>query len=148
MAIAKAVLADALYRHLRDDVPLSALLAGGVQAAAAMSSRTERPYVVVGDRTLVDDGQAGAMGTDGGTVTVTIHVFSAFTGPQETEDIQARIRALIERVDLPLGPTLTLYGGSLAIEDEHVFEDFDADMPDRSGFHGVQRATGLVEAAL
>ena len=141
-----APFATAIYQRLRDDATLAALATGGVFAALPQASRTDRPYVVVGLREFRDIGGPGpgGMQREGGTATVTVDVYSDFHGPQESEDIQTRIRQLLQRVDL-LVPGYVLYRGSVMCEDERVFSDFDPDMPERSGYHGVQRWVGHLE---
>lgn len=144
-----APFATAIYQRLRDDATLGALAPGGVHASLPQASRTDRPYVVIGLREFRDNGGVGpgGMQREGGVATVTVDVFSDFHGPQETEDIQARIRQLLQRHDLSVSG-FVLYRGSLMCEDERVFSDFDPDMPERSGYHGVQRWTGQLEEPL
>lgn len=140
-----APFADAIFTRLSADAILVAMLAGGVVASLPKASRTNRPYVVVGsERELIDNGQAGAMSREGGEGFVVIDVFSDYHGPSQAQDIQARIRVLLQRTDLAV-PGYVLYGGSLIVKDERVIPDYDPDMPERSGFHGVQHVTGLLE---
>jgi len=137
--------ADAIFQRLSTDDALVALAPGGIVASLPQASRTLRPYVIVGSqRELQDRTGAGAMSLEGGKASLVIDVFSDYHGPKEVQDIQARIRLLLQREDLPLVGAV-LFGGSLMVEDERVIPDFDPDMPERSGFHGVQRVTGLVE---
>lgn len=136
---------DAVFQRLNTDGVLSAMVAGNIVASLPQGSRTMRPYVIVGSqRDLMDRTGAGAMTREGGKAAVVVDVFSDYHGPQEVQDIQARIRVLLQRQDIPIVGA-ALFGGSLAVEDERIMPDFDPDMPERSGFHGVQRVTGLVE---
>lgn len=143
-----APFADALYARLSGDAALAGLARTGTVAVVAelfQSSRTNRPYVIVGVRELRAPG--GAMQREGGKASVVVDVFSDFNGPEEAQDIQSRIRVLLQRFDLPV-VGFTLYSGSLVCEEEQVFPDFDPDMPERSGYHGVQRWTGLLEESI
>lgn len=142
-----APFADAIYRRLSGDATLLALATGGVGASLSRTERTEPPYVVVGSRELLSTPDGGSMQIEGGSAAVTVEVFSKENGPQEAQDIQSRIRALLQRYDLSIAGYV-MHGGSLICEDERVFSDFDPDMPERSGFHGVQRWTALLEEAL
>lgn len=137
-----APFADAIYLRLAGDATLAALASGGVHASLPESRRVDPPYVVIGHRTLGD--QAGAMQREGGNADVTVDVWSAYNGPAEAQDIQAQIRRLLLRQDIPVAG-FALYGGSVTCPEEMCFADFDPDMPERSLFHGVQRWVGLLE---
>lgn len=144
-----APFADAIFSRLNADVRLAALAPGGVFASMPDSRRvdasTDGAYVFVGHRTLGPN--AGAMQREGGNADVVVDVWSAYNGPSECQDIQGRIRALLQRCDLAV-PGFVLYAGSVMCDEEQCFQDFDPDMPQRSLFHGVQRWTGLLEEAI
>lgn len=144
--------ADALYSVLGADAKLPMLARNGtvaVLAAVPRESRTAFPYVVVGRREL--KGSGFAMQVSGGEGGVFVDVWSDFNGPEEAQDIQARIRAIVLRDPTDAVAQRMLLGNarmiadSLTIEDEKVFEDFDADMPKRSRFHGVQFVSADLE---
>lgn len=144
-----APFADAIFTRLSADAKLIALAPGGVYASLPESRRvdptTSGAYVVVGHRALGPG--AGAMQREGGSAAVMVDVWSAFNGPAEAQDIQSRIRALLQRADFPV-TGFTLYAGSVSCDDEQCFQDFDRDMPQRTVYHGVQRWTGLIEEAI
>lgn len=140
-----APFADAFYTRMAGDARLATLAPGGVFASLPESRRVDPAngaYIVVGHRTLGT--RAGAMQREGGNADVLVDVWSAYNGPAETQDIQAQIRRLFQRVDLVV-PGFALYSGSVTCAEEMCFPDWDPDMPERSLFHGVQRWTGLLE---
>lgn len=143
--------ADAVLAVLRADAALVTLV-GGVSVAATKivaalpaHARTNRPYVVVSQNG--EDPGTVAMQKEGGQVWTVIDVYSDLNGPHEARAIQSRIRALFPR-NLALAVTgYNVYVGSLVFEQELVMSDFDPDMPERSGYHGVQRLVADVEEA-
>lgn len=141
----KAAFAQAAYIALAADVPLLALVTD-VMTALPRDRRTAKPYVVVGRREMRNI-DAGAMQREGGRVTLFIDAWSDKTDTAEIEAIQARIHAVLTRNDIAV-QGFTLYNGSVTIEDELVFPEPDADLPEASLFHGVQQVSGLLEEAL
>lgn len=143
--------ADAVLAVMLADSALVALLGGSdvaptkIVASLPQHATTLRPYVVVSQQGL-DTGSV-AMQKDGGQVWAVADVYSGENGPHEARTIQSRIRTLFPR---NLSLTLTgyvMYDGSLAFEEERVFPDWDPDMPEQSGYHGVQRLVADVEVA-
>jgi len=142
-----APFADALFTRLNADATLAALVPGGIFAGMPESRLVdpilEGAYVFIGHRTLGK--RAGAMQREGGNASVTVDVWSAYHGPSEVQDIQSRIRVLLQRQDLPV-PGFLLYAGSLMCDDEVCFQDYHPDIPQLAAlFHGVQRWVGLLE---
>lgn len=146
--------ADALYSVLGADpiLPTLARRVGAtvaVLAAVPRESRLPFPYVVVGRREL--KGSGFAMQVSGGEGGVFLDVWSDFNGPEEAQDIQGRIRAIVLRdptdavARAMLQNNARMIADSLTIEDEHVEADFDVDMPKRSLQHGVQRVSADLE---
>ncbi len=147
-------LGDAIYAELAADAEL-ATLARAVGATVTIApalpdgARTETPYVIVGDRAL--HGTGFAMGLEGGEGEVIVDVWSDFNGPEEAQDIQGRIRALLLRDPLGhiaprlLAAGVVMFAGSLACPEERVFQDWDPLMPSRSLYHGVQRWQADIE---
>jgi hypothetical protein len=127
---------------LNADTTLAALVPGGIMSATPDASRLTFPYVVVGRRTL--HAGVGAMQREGGIADLFIDVFSSQNDPSEAHAILARIRTLLQRVDLVVSG-YTLYSGSIACVNETCYQDFDADMPTRSLFHGIQEWTADLE---
>lgn len=144
-----APFADAVFTRLSTDATLVAMAPGGIFAAIPVANLVnplaDGPYVFVGHRTL--GAHAGAMQREGGDATVVIDVWSAYNGPSEAQDIQSRIRVLLQRNALVV-PRFVLYAGSVMCEQELCFQDYHPDMPKLTAlFHGVQRWTGLLEEA-
>jgi len=138
--------ADAVYAVLAADAVLATLVSG-VFASLPRDQRPAFPYVVVGHRMQGGSQSAGAMQREGGKATVQVDVWSEQNSPGEAHAILSRMRALLQRTDVPVDG-FTLYSGSVECDEEQCFADFDADMPSRSLFHGVQRWCGLLEEAL
>lgn len=149
-------LGDAIWAELSEDVELAGLArAAGVTvqvvAATDESERTPAPYVVVGRRTL--QGTGFAMQVEGGESDVVLDTWSAFNGPEEAQDIQARIRTLLlrdpaGRIQARLAAAgVEMFGGSLVCPEETVFKDWDPEMPtEGTRYHGVQRWQADLEA--
>lgn len=152
--------ADAIYQVLAADAVLQTLartydaatntLPVLVATALPRDARTPKPYVVVGSRRELL-GTGFAMGIEGGEAGVVVDIWSDFNGPEEVQDLQGRIRALILRdpnetvTRLCLAAAVDVWGNSLACADEQVMPEYDTDMPARSLFHGVQRFTADLE---
>lgn len=139
------VFALAVLTVLRADATLTAFASGGIYAALKTGTKTPFPYVVLSRRGM-NPGGAGAMQREGGTVFVVADVWSDKNSPNEVEQIQARIRYLLQRETLRLDG-FTMIAHSLECDEELVIPDFDPDMPARSLFHGVQHWRALVEEA-
>ncbi len=136
-----APFADALFGHLAADPTLVGLATGGVYAALPRDVPVVMPYVLVGQRREFrlrsSLSGAGSMQREGGRATVWVDVFSAYNGPAEAEDLQARIRILCQRVNVAV-PGFFLTAGSLECEEELVYDEPDPNLPTKSIFHGVQ----------
>lgn len=145
------VFADAVIAVLQADATLVALMGGTAAVASKIVaslptySRTACPYIVVGQRGLLPG--AVAMQQDGGEGWAVIDVWSAQNGPNEVQQIQSRIRAVLSRSTLLTMVGYVMYSGSLAFQEELVLPEDDPDMPERSLYHGVQRVTADLELA-
>lgn len=132
----KGPLANAIFVALKADASLVALATGGIYEAMPRATRVSFPYVHVGERNA--ETNTGAMQREGSDVRVTVHVWSEARGAAECEAIQSRIRAVLQRANLPVTGFLML-GGSLVCDTELCIPDVDPDMPERSLYHGVQQ---------
>lgn len=126
---------DGLKVVLDADETLGALVTG-IYGYVPGATRATFPYLVLGRRSRAND--SGAMQRVGGHVTVQFDVWSDHKGPSEAHTILSRIAWLLER------STVTASGydvvaGSLTCEFEEVFDEPDADSPERVLMHGVQR---------
>jgi hypothetical protein len=126
---------DAVKTRLTADATLMALITG-VFSHLSEAARTNYPYVVLGQRHHAGD--AGAMQTPGGHVSLQIDTWSNAKGPFQASNIQSRIYVLLERVALTV-TGFVLVEGSLTREFAEVFDEPDEDSPDRLLYHGVQR---------
>jgi hypothetical protein len=134
---------DAMLATLRGDPTLVALVPGGIYTALKLSSETAFPYIVL-TRAGYFTGGVGAMGLEGVRVWMDCDVWSEQNGPYETEQIQSRVRYLLQRQTLAL-VGFSMIAHSLDCDEERVMPDYDPDMPSRSLFHGVQHWQALVE---
>jgi Protein of unknown function (DUF3168) len=137
--------ADAIRAALLADATLQALVPSGILSALPRATRTTMPYQIIGRRGF--DDQGGAMQLEGGHATVFIDTWSDHNGPSEVQQIQARNRVLLQRQPLAVSG-FVLIAGSLTCAEELVFVDFDADMPERTLFHGVQEWRAWLEEAI
>lgn len=125
---------DAVRTRLTADATLMALVTG-VYGHLSEAARTAYPYLVLGRSSVLP---SGAFQTSGGLLSLQIDAFSAHKGRSEAQGILSQVFVLLERYGL----TVTGYqalGGSLAREYQDVFPEPDADSPDRTLYHGVQR---------
>ncbi len=139
--------ADAIFQRLNADAALLALAPGGVDADTPESELinpvSHGAQVMLGHRTLGK--RAGAMQREGGNASVVVDIWSAYRGPIEVHAIQARIRVLLQRVDLTV-VGFALYSGSVICDEEVCFKDYHPDLPQLAAlWHGVQRWVGLLE---
>lgn len=132
---------DAVKAALVADVALMGLITG-VYGGTSRADPTVLPYVQLGRRAAMGDGFA--MQKAGADVSLQIDVWSEKNGAYEASRIAGEVRRVLARTPLVLvGFTLIL--GSVTCEMEEVFEEPDADMPDRALYHAVQRWQASLE---
>lgn len=131
---------DGVSDRLTGDATLMALVTG-VYAHLREASRTAKPYVVLGHRSLSRD--AGAMQLPGGRVSLQIDVFSDYKGPYQAAQILSRISVLLERYDVTV-TGFDLINGSLSCEMSDIVDEPDDDKPEARIYHGVQRWTAEI----
>lgn len=141
--------ADAVLTVLQQDATLLTLLGRGdatvgatrITAGQKQQLQLGYPRVVGGRRDATDAG--GALQLEGGQAAFWLDVWSDRNGPHEVHQIQARVRVLLQRDTRRLVAAalvgFALVEGSLTCAEEHVFPDFDPDMPKQGLYHGVQR---------
>lgn len=126
-------LVDALRTALTGDATLMALVTA-VVGKLSEASRTVVPYLVLGRRH--HSGDSGAMQKEGGHVSVDIDGWAST--PAAMHAIHSRVYVLLERTNLTV-TGFTLVQGSMHREFAEVFDEPDADAPDRRLYHGVQQ---------
>jgi len=126
---------DGIKTALDADATLGALVTG-IYGYVPASTRATFPYLVLGRRSRAND--SGAMQHQGGHVTVQFDVWSDHKGPSETHTILSRVAWLLERAAVTVSG-YEFVQGSLTCEFEEVFDEPDADSPERVLMHGVQR---------
>lgn len=140
------VFVDAVRRALLADATVAALVSSRVYGYVPEVSRTDFPYVVLGNRTA--DRDAGAMQQPGTNVTLQLDGWSDRKGASEMETILSRISALFERQTLSLSGGFEMIAGSLTCELQQVFaepDSGDGNMPEQLLFHGVQRWRATID---
>lgn len=137
--------ADAVLGRLTPDATLIALMPNGIKTALPRGARVLYPYGLIGREQLND--RAFAMQLEGGEGALFIDVWSDKNGPGEAQQILSRIRALLQRQTLTMAG-FTMIAGSLTCRDEQVFREFDADMPERTLYHGIQEWVADLEEAI
>jgi hypothetical protein len=134
---------DAVKDRLDGDTTLAALVTG-TYGHLSEAARVAYPYLVLGQRTL--DNEGGAMGLPGGRITLQLDGWSDRKGPSQMHTILSRVRVLLERQTLRLDGFVMVVG-SLTCELEDVFDEPDEDKPGNRLYHGVQRWVASVDAA-
>lgn len=136
--------ADAVLQRLLDTPAVTALVGTRIKAATKEGTRTPAPYITAERRNL-NPGSV-AMGCDGGEGEVWLDIWSEKNGTHEVHQVLSAIRAALPR-DLVLEmPGYRMFGGSLHLDEESVFADFDKDMPQRSLMHGQVAVIADLEA--
>lgn len=139
---------DAVKTLLVADSTLEDLLgaSGKITGHVDDDEPLDEPYLVLGHRGSTSD--AGAMQLPGNRVSLQLDVFSAHKGPSEAADIQSRVRVLLNRATVLVVAGFDVVQGSLDIEFEDIFDEFDSDMPDAGSiYHGVQRLVAEIHEA-
>ena len=135
--------ADAFLDRLLATSAVTALVGTRISAALKAGVKTALPYVLGGRRDVLPG--SVAMQKEGGEVAIWIDVWSEANGPHEAHQILSAIRAAMGRDVVLTIDGFTMYAGSLACDEERVFQDDDTDMPQKSVWHGVQRWTADLE---
>lgn len=126
---------DAFKTVLSADTGLTTLVTG-IYGHLSEAARIAYPYVVLGQRTRLND--AGAMQIAGSQLALQVDVWSDDKGPFAASRILSRIYVLLERRPLVV-PGFLCLPGSLTCELSEIFDEPDEDKPGSRLYHGVQR---------
>ena len=136
---------DAVLDAVAADDAIVAFVGDRVRASVKDQAKSALPFIVGARRDLLPG--AVAMQREGGRAAIWVDVWSDKNGPNEVQQILSRIRAVLQRRALTVSG-YTVLGGSLVCDEEHVFPDFDPDMPQRTLYHGVQKWSADLEESL
>jgi len=131
MSIGQFALQTTLYSTLNNDSNLTTTLGAGVYDEVVETA--SYPYVQIGEETAID---FGTKNEDGGEFTITIHVWSQYTGSKETKNIMDRIHTLLH------DSSLSVTGFNL-VNLRFEFSDIIRD-PDGITRHGVMRFRAII----
>lgn len=133
--------ADAVLSRLQEDDRLGALVPAA-QIVTVPPSKTRLPYPnITADHRMLTNDAGVAMQSEGGKAHVILDIWSEKNSAHEVHEILGHIRRLFSR-DVRLNVLgFTMTGGSLEVADEDAFSDFDADMPQKSLYHGVVKVS-------